>query len=93
MSALARQLEDYLRLRRMLGHKLDDAARQLPWFVEYLDATGNEYVTDRGGAGVGAGPRLAGGQHRPRPSDDGGARVRPLPGRDRPAHRGPADRA
>lgn len=45
MSALARQLEDYLRLRRMLGHKLDDAARQLPWFVEYLDATGNEYVT------------------------------------------------
>jgi integrase/recombinase XerD len=45
MSALARHLDDYLRLRRMLGHKLDDAARQLPWFVEYLDATGNDYVT------------------------------------------------
>ncbi|HEX5971082.1 MAG TPA: tyrosine-type recombinase/integrase [Gemmatimonadaceae bacterium] len=45
MSALARQLEDYLRLRRMLGHKLDDAARQLPWFVEHLDATGHDYVT------------------------------------------------
>ncbi len=45
MSALARHLDDYLRLRRMLGHKLDDAARQLPWFVEYLDATDNEYVT------------------------------------------------
>lgn len=45
MSALARQLDDYLRLRRMLGHKLDDAARQLPWFVEHLDATGNDYVT------------------------------------------------
>jgi integrase len=45
MSALARQLDDYLRLRRMLGHKLDDAARQLPWFVEYLDATDNDYVT------------------------------------------------
>jgi integrase len=45
MSALARQLEDYLRLRRMLGHKLDDAARQLPWFVEHLDAAGNDYVT------------------------------------------------
>jgi integrase len=45
MSALARQLEDYLRLRRMLGHKLDDAARQLPWFVDHLDAAGHEYVT------------------------------------------------
>jgi hypothetical protein len=45
MNALARQLEDYLRLRRMLGHKLDDAARQLPWFVEYLDATDHDYVT------------------------------------------------
>jgi integrase len=45
MSALARHLEDYLRLRRMLGHKLDDAARQLPWFVEQLDAAGHEYVT------------------------------------------------
>ena len=30
MSALARHLDEYLRLRRMLGHKLDDAARQLP---------------------------------------------------------------
>ena len=45
MSALDRQLEDYLRLRRMLGHKLDDAARQLPRFVEHLDATDNDYVT------------------------------------------------
>lgn len=45
MSAVARHLDDYLRLRRMLGHKLDDAARQLPWFVEYLHATGNDYVT------------------------------------------------
>ena len=41
MSALARHLEDYLRLRRLLGHKLADAARQLPWFVAYLDAAGN----------------------------------------------------
>ena len=45
MSALARRLDDYLRLRRMLGHKLDDAARQLPWFVAHLDATDSEYVT------------------------------------------------
>jgi integrase/recombinase XerD len=45
MSALTRHLEDYLRLRRMLGHKLDDAARQLPWFVNALDAANHEYVT------------------------------------------------
>jgi hypothetical protein len=45
MSVLARHLEDYLRLRRMLGHKLDDAARQLPWFVDYLDAAGHDHVT------------------------------------------------
>ena len=45
MSTLARHLDDYLRLRRLLGHKLDDAARQLPRFVEYLDATDNDYVT------------------------------------------------
>jgi hypothetical protein len=27
------------------GHKLDDAARRLPWFVDHLDATDNDYVT------------------------------------------------
>ena len=35
MSALAEPLADYLRLRRTLGHKLADAARLLPWFVDY----------------------------------------------------------
>ena len=59
----------------------------------HLDATGAEYVTIDGGAGVVAEPRHAGGQHRPGPADDGRARVRPLPRRDRPAHRGPTDRA
>jgi integrase/recombinase XerD len=45
MSVLARHLDDYLRLRRALGHKLADAARLLPRFVAYLDATDSEYVT------------------------------------------------
>jgi integrase len=45
MSALARHLDDYLRLRRMLGHKLADAGRQLPWFVDHLDATDHDHVT------------------------------------------------
>ena len=94
MSALARQLDDYLRLRRMLGHKLDDAARQLPWFVEHLDATDAEYVTDRPRRSAWALDRdLPAGSTVPGHADDGRARVRALPGRDRPAHRGPADRA
>jgi integrase/recombinase XerD len=45
VSALACHLDDYLRLRRALGHKLDDAARQLPWFVDHLEAVTSEYVT------------------------------------------------
>jgi integrase len=45
MSALAQRLDDYLRLRRALGHDLADAARLLPRFVDYLDATNTEFVT------------------------------------------------
>lgn len=45
MSALARQLDDYLRLRRLLGHDLADAARLLPRFVDYLDAANTDFVT------------------------------------------------
>ena len=46
----------------MLGHKLDDAARQLPWFVAYLDATGNEHVTIAAALAWALSPRLAAGQ-------------------------------
>jgi integrase/recombinase XerD len=45
MSALSQHLEQYLRLRRLLGHKLADAARLLPRFVADLDARGAEFVT------------------------------------------------
>ena len=45
MSALARHLDEYLRLRRALGHDLADAARVLPRFVDHLDTTGSEFVT------------------------------------------------
>ena len=45
MSDLSGQAGDYLRLRRALGHKLDDAHRLLPRFVAYLDAIGAETVT------------------------------------------------
>jgi integrase/recombinase XerD len=45
MSALAQAADDYLRLRRALGHKLDDAGRLLPRFVAYLDSIGASTVT------------------------------------------------
>lgn len=45
MSALLDQADDYLRLRRALGHDLSQAHRLLPDFVAYLDAIGAETVT------------------------------------------------
>jgi integrase/recombinase XerD len=45
MSALSQHLQDYLRLRRLLGHNLADAARLLPRFVAYLEANNAEFVT------------------------------------------------
>ena len=45
MSDLSGQAEDYLRLRRALGRKLDEVHRLLPRFVAYLDTIGAETVT------------------------------------------------
>lgn len=45
MSAFSNHLQEYLRLRRGLGHELADAARLLPRFVAYLDANQSEFVT------------------------------------------------
>ena len=45
MSAFAQHAGEYLRLRRALGHDLADAARLLPRFVAYLDATGVSSIT------------------------------------------------
>ena len=42
---LAQHLDEYLQLRRTLGHKLADAHRLLPRFVTYLDEQGQEFVT------------------------------------------------
>jgi integrase/recombinase XerD len=47
VTGLEAALADYLRLRRALGHKLDDAGRQLARFVTYLDFTGAEAITMR----------------------------------------------
>ena len=45
MSVLAEHLDEYLRLRVSLGHKLADAHRLLPRFVAYRDERGIEFVT------------------------------------------------
>ena len=45
MTTLAQHLEEYLQLRRTLGHKLADAHRLLPRFVTYLDEFDAEFVT------------------------------------------------
>ena len=45
MSALSQHLEEYLRLRRSLGHDLAEAARLLPRFVAHLEARDAEFVT------------------------------------------------
>jgi integrase len=45
MSGLSGQVEDYLRLRRALGFKLERAGLLLPQLVAYLDAAGAATVT------------------------------------------------
>jgi integrase len=45
MSALSVTLDDYLALRRGLGHQLAGAGRLLPRFVAWMDATGQTTVT------------------------------------------------
>ncbi len=45
MSALDGHLDEYLQIRRALGHELADAARLLPRFVDHLDALGVETIT------------------------------------------------
>jgi integrase/recombinase XerD len=45
MTVLEQHLDEYLQLRRTLGHKLAEAHRVLPWFVSYLDEHDIEFVT------------------------------------------------
>ena len=45
MSTLAAEADDYLRVRRALGYKLERQGRQLAQFVAYLDGVGATTVT------------------------------------------------
>ena len=52
MTVLEQHLDEYLQLRRTLGHKLADAHRLLPRFVTYLDDARRRVRDGRGGARV-----------------------------------------
>ena len=45
MTTLSQTADDYLRLRRSLGHKLADAGRLLPRLVAYLESNDLETIT------------------------------------------------
>ena len=45
MSTLAAAADDYLRVRRALGYKLERQSRQLAQFIAYLDDAGATTVT------------------------------------------------
>jgi integrase/recombinase XerD len=45
MTGFAQHAQEYLRLRRALGHDLADAVRLLPRFVAYLDSVGASTIT------------------------------------------------
>lgn len=45
MSALGQAAEDYLRIRRALGFKMENAGRLLPQFLGYLESVGAETIT------------------------------------------------
>lgn len=45
MNSLRDELDNYLQLRRHLGHDLADAARLLPRFVDYLEKSGQTTIT------------------------------------------------
>ena len=45
MSALEQHAADYLRIRRVLGFKLERAEKLLAQYLAHLDATGQDRVT------------------------------------------------
>jgi integrase/recombinase XerD len=45
MTTLSQTADDYLRLRRSLGHKLADAGRLLPRLVAYMESNELETIT------------------------------------------------
>ena len=92
MSGLSGHVEDYLRLRRALGFKLERAGHLLPQLVAYLEAAGaadgHHRAGDRLGAAARSTPARTTGPHR-LAVVRGFARYLQT---HRPGHRGPAGR-
>ena len=87
VTALEKNLADYLQLRHSLGHQLAEAGWLLPGFVAYLDARGLPTVTIEAALAwaqqAPASPRGRVTHHRST-ADDSRPRLRPLPVRHRP---------
>jgi integrase/recombinase XerD len=66
MSPLSAALGDYLRLRRALGHKLDDVGRELARFAVYMDNIGAETVNMESALGFVLDPTLDPASSNPR---------------------------
>ena len=93
MSTLSQAAENYLALRRSLGHDLADAHRLLPRFVAYLDEHRRIDGHHRGRADLGPGARRGPFDERLAETDDRRPRLRPSHGRHRRWHPGAAPRA
>jgi integrase/recombinase XerD len=59
MSALQSHVDDYLRLRRMLGYDLEESGRLLHRFAAELDATGVTHITTQVAARWALAPRVS----------------------------------
>ena len=93
MTALSVHAEEYLRLRRALGHDLASAHRLLPRFVAYLDTVGADTVTVEAALNaVTVSPAANPGTWVVASRDDRGPGLRPPHGRNRRPHRDPARR-
>ena len=78
MSELSGHLEDYLRLRRALGFKLEFPGLVLPSLVGYLEAAGAATVTAELAIAWAGQPRGGAAYYLGAPAGRG-PRVRPLP--------------
>lgn len=88
MTDLRQAVDDYLRLRRSLGHQMAEAAYLLPDFVSFMGRPRRTDRDRRRRTGVDEEPRARGGHDGQPSTDHRRSRVRPLSERDRPGNRG-----
>jgi hypothetical protein len=86
MTGLRQAVDDYLRLRRSLGHQMNEAAYLLPDFADFLHDRGEHTVTIAAALDWVKAREPGGGHDGQSPADHRRLRLRPLPERDRPGH-------